>query len=371
MESKLLWIRDHEPEAYKRIAKFVMPVDYVRYLLTDNLTADPESADQSAYFSTEDKEWDSEIISKVGFDIVVFPPVADSNAPSGLVTPEAAKATGLPVGIPVYSAGPETVMRNACLGTLNADSVAVVLGPSGFVAAPMKDIPRVGSDQLQVMSIEDGDSYVVYGRQLATGDALRWAEEVLFGREDNPELALYAAAEEADPGSGGVLFLPYLMGEMAPHANSQATGVFYGVNMLTAQPQLARSVMEGVVFGLREIYDSIVHENRHLDPKEVVLSGSASASALLKQIVADVFDLPVKIYQGALEGGAYGAALAAGVGEGMFASFADAEQRHHIAEILEPDAQTAALYAENVHRHAELVHDLRGAFQKLESSSRR
>ncbi|MBD5560275.1 MAG: hypothetical protein HDQ87_07980 [Clostridia bacterium] len=364
VESKLLWMREHEPDTYAKIAKFVMPVDYVRYLLTGTLAADPEDAGQSVYFNTEDQQWDNEIISKVGFDIVVFPPVADSNAPAGTVTEEAAEATGLAAGTPVYSAGPETVMRNALLSTLNADAMAVVLGPSAMVAMPSKEIPKTGRDNLQVMSINDGDSYVVYGRQLAGGDALKWAEEAMFGLEDNPELALFSAAEQADPGAGGTMFLPYLMGENSPKPDVQASGTFTGISMLTRPPQLARAVMEGMIYGLREICSAILHENRHLDAKEIVLSGSATSSSMIKHILADVFNLPVKIYQGALEGGAYGAALTAGVGEGMFASFADAEKLHHIAEIIEPDAETAALYEKVMNRYEEFAKGMRGIFAR-------
>lgn len=361
---KLLWLKKNEPETYAKIARFVMPADYIRYLLTGNLAADQDAAASSGYFNTEDQEWDNEIISKVGFDIVIFPPVADSNAPLGTVTEEAAQSTGLPAGIPVYSVGAETSVRNACLHILNERGAALMLGSSGVVAAQMPEIPRVGGSRLETISIGDGDSYIVYGRQLACGDALAWAEEALFGLSDDPELALYEAAENAAPGSNGVVFLPYLMGERSPQPNPHAKAVFYGMNMRTAQPQLARAVMEGIVFGLKEIYDYIQHENRKVQPEELIISGSASGSSLLKHIIADVFQLPVKVYQGALEGGAYGAALTAGVGEGLFESLEDAEKLHHIAEVIEPDAETGKMYTDSRNTFHALCHDLRKTFDE-------
>ena len=244
-----------------------------------------------------------------------------------------------------------------------------MLGASGVVAMQMPEIPRVGGDRLETLSINDGDSYVVYGRQLACGDALAWAEEALFGLSDDPELALYEAAENADPGSNGVVFLPYLMGERSPQPNPHAKAVFYGMNLRTSQPQLARSVMEGIVFGLKEIYDYILKENHKVRPEELIVSGSASGSSLLKHILADVFQLPVKVYQGALEGGAYGAALTAGVGEGIFPSFEDAEKRHHIADIIEPDAEIGKMYEKSLETFRTLCHDLRRAFSQGEAGA--
>lgn len=364
VESKLYWIKQNEPENYERIAKFVMPKDYIRYMLTGVVAEDTWDASNSMFFNTEDQEWDNEIVSKVGFDIIVFPPVADSNSPCGTVTEGASLDTGLSFNIPVYGAGVDTVMENASMSLVHEDAVALVLGPSAVVSAVSKDIPNVGGGRLRTLSIHGGDSYMVYGRQLSCGDSFEWAQKALYGLETDPAAAFLETAAKAPIGSDGVIFLPYLMGERTPHIDPNAKAVFYGLSMMTKQADLARSVMEGVVFGLYEIYQLIRKENHKVDPKEVIVSGSASGSDLLKQIIADVFNLPVKVYQGALEGGAYGAALTAGVGEKLFTSFAEAEKLHHITEVYQPNGGNHTLYMHNLELFEKLYKDLRKMFEE-------
>lgn len=362
VQTKLLWLKENEPESFARIAKFVMPKDFIRYKLTGIVSANAADAERTGFFHTEDQEWDSQIVSNIGFDIVAFPPIAPSDAPCGTVTEQAWVETGLPVGLPVYGAAEDAVLESAGMSLVKKGSIGIVLDTSGIVATQTENIPSVSGGRLQSAVSFDGTKNMVYGTELSCIDSIRWVRHALFDEADDPMAACEMAASHAPAGAHGVVFLPYLMGERSPHIDPSAKAVFYGLSVLTKSRDLARAVMEGVVYGLHDIYDLICSANREVKCDEIVLSGIGCRYETLKHIVADVFGLRVKLYTGAAEGVAYGAALVAGTGENMFSSMEAAEAIHPVAEVIEPNKDNTAHYKECLRVYKELYADLRRTF---------
>lgn len=364
VESKLKWLQKYEPENYERIRRFILPKDFIRYRLTGRVQPLDADAEKAGFFRTEDQQWNSEIVSNIGFDIVAMPAVDPADEPAGEITAEAAASTGLPSGIPVYAASDSTILENVSVTLVQDDVLGIMLGSSGIAAVQTKDIPNIGGGRLERAVSLDGSVNVVYGVELSCGDSVRWAQAALFGDEDDPARALEKYAERAPIGSHGVIFLPYLMGERSPHIDPNAKAVFYGLSVMARIRDLARAVLEGVVFGLKEIYELIQRENHEVNAREIVLSGGGCRYDLLKHIIADVFGMPVKIYEGAALGTAYGAALTAGIGEGCFASMEAAETLHRVAEVIEPVKSHTMRYEQSMRTYEQLYKRLRKTFDE-------
>lgn len=361
-QSKLMWLKENEPEQFSRIVRFVMPKDYIRYCLTGQIMTDAADAEKAGFFHTEDQQWDSQIIDNIGYDIVVLPPLAPTEAPSGTITERASIDTGLPVGLPVYGATEDAVTESIGMNLVDRGTLGVMLGTAGNVATLTEGVPSTAGGRLQSAVSFDGTKNMVYGIELSCVDSINWIRDAMFGDEDNPQEKCERAAERAAAGAHGVVFLPYLMGERSPHNDPDAKAVFYGLSVLTKAHDLVRAVMEGVAFGLYEIYELIVAHNHSAKCDRIALSGIGCTYAVLKQIVADVFGMQVLVYEGAEEGMAYGAALIAGTGEGMFQSLEAAEALHRVAQVYEPDEATHAHYGECMRVYKELYGDLRKTF---------
>ena len=355
---KILWVKENEPENYARIHKFVMPKDYIRYRLTGKTATDVSDASGTGFFDVRSSTWADGLLERLDIDISIFPDVVESDAVSGYVTDKAAEETGLAPGIPVYGGGGDAVLQNAGMGIVKEGTLGVVLGTSGVVATPLKNFADNAGGRLQFFRSNEAGSYMVFGCQLSCAGSMEWFKNLVY--QDTPDAlaVINREAEESPIGSNGISFLPYLSGERCPHPNPDARGVFYGLSLIDKRGDLGRAVMEGVTFGLREIYALMQEADPSLKVHQILISGGGSKSALWKQIVADIFNLPVKVLSGAGEGGAYGAALVAGIGAGIFDSLAATEKMHKTVEVIEPDSAAHAAYEKPYALYRQLYKDL-------------
>ncbi len=361
--SKLLWVKKNEPENYARIAKFVMPKDYIRFQLTEELITDASEASGTGLFDVQRREWAQGLIGKIGISDLIFPKVVESDEVAGYVSAQAAEQTGLPEGLPVYGGGGDAVIQNTGMGIIREGTLGVVMGTSGVVATAMNTFGKNEAGKLQFFCNNASGKYMAFGCQLSSAGSMEWYKNTFYADSKDPYGQINEGAEASGVGSGGVIFLPYLTGERCPYPDPNARGVFYGMSLLTNKGDLARAVMEGVTFGLYQMYELILKTNSKLTIREVVLSGGGANSKLWKQIVADIFNLPVKILAGAAEGGAYGGALVAGVGEGIFASLEDAEKVHSVKEVVEPIAENHKIYQKIKVIYDKLYDDLKDTFK--------
>ena len=312
---KILWVKENEPENYARIRRIVNPKDYIVYKLTGALVTDVSDASGTGLFDVEKRAWAWELIDKLGFDRSFFAQPLESTEKAGEVSAEAAALTGLPEGVSVYIGGGDAVISTVAMGLTDQSKIGVTVGTSGVVAMTLDSYGFNQGGLLQLFCGNFPGSYMAFGCTLSAAGSLQWLHDALLDGESFKKLD--ELAEAVPCGSDGLLFLPYLSGERCPLFDSKATGSFTGISGIMGKGHFARAVMEGVAFSLRQVYD-LIRACKPVEPECVVVSGGGAKGQIWRQILADVFELPVVTASGSAEGGAYGAALVAGVGAGLF-----------------------------------------------------
>jgi xylulokinase len=365
---KLLWVRDNEPGLFERVETLLLPKDYINFMLTGLTSTEVSDASGTLLFDVAGRRWSEEMIPALDIPPSWLPEVRDSIDPAGTVTREAADATGLPAGAVVAAGGADNACGALGMGILRPGGVAVSIGSSGTVLAPVEAPLRDPEMRLHTFCHAAPGAWYVMGVVLSAGQALRWFRdelgepEVSRAREmgvDEYEL-LDETASKAPAGCGGVVFLPYLAGERTPHADPFARGVFFGLDLSKKREHLVRSVMEGVVFAL----DDSVRLMRDLDvPMERVVSGGGGArSDLWRSMQADVFGLPIA-RAGQADSAMLGASMLAGVASGVYGSIDEAASLCvSNGEPLEPDAGRAHEYRPSRETFARLYPALRDIF---------
>ena len=363
--AKVLWVQQHEPEIYARTRHILLPKDYLRLCLTGTYATDVSDASATLLFDLARRDWSPVLLAAFGIDPALLPPVHESTAPTGTITPEAAAATGLRAGTPVVAGGGDAECSAFGLGLAgaagSAGAVLTSIGTSGQVFA-VTDRPVIDPrGRIHSLCHVAPDRWHVMGAILAGGLALRWLRDILTPPGGPPPDydALSAEAALIAAGANGVIFLPYLQGERTPYMDPQARGVFFGLSRDHTRAHLVRAVMEGVAFALRDGLE--VFRELGIAPAEVRVAGGGARSPLWRQIQRDVFALPVRTI-GADHGGAYGAALLAAVGAGAFAGGADAARAVPLGARSAPDPAQVAAYDAVYRRYRRLYPALQAEF---------
>lgn len=367
---KLLWVREHDPETYRRTAAIVLPKDYVRLRLTGQLATDVGDAAGTLVFDVDQRAWSQRAITLFDLDPSLLPPALESGAVAGHLTPDAAAALGLRAGIPVVAGSGDNQAGAVGAGVVESGLVLATLGTSGVVYAhadrPRKDLADGVAGRVHTMCAADGTAarpgrWSVTGCMLSAGGSLQWVRDTLF--PGVPYDTLMAEAGRVPPGSGGLVFLPYLTGERCPHPDPSARGGWIGLTSRHTRAHLVRAVVEGVTFGMAQVLDLIRGIGVTVDRAR--LGGGGARSPFWRQLQADVYGCPVALTN-TEEGPAYGAALLAGVGAGLFASVEEAcRTALRETEILEPRPAAAEQYREARAVYAALYGDLRERFAAL------
>lgn len=361
---KLLWVKKNEPEVFAKIASFVMPKDYIRYLFTGELSTEVSDASGTGLFNVEKRDWNFDLIKKLGFNPSMFTKCQESDDLAGTVTKEAALLTGLPEGLNVYAGGGDAVIQSTGSGIVEEGTVGLIIGTSGIVAMSLDGFGKNEGGKLQFFCNNAKDKWSAFGCQLSSGGSLEWFKDTLYEGE-NRFKEIDTSAEASPAGAKNLVFLPYLVGERCPHADPDARGVFFGLSVSHNKGDMARAVMEGVTFGLKEIYDLIKEAKPDMQPKAVISSGGGSRSKVWRQIQADIFNLPVKTLTGAAEGGAYGAAIVAGVGAGVFKSVEAAAKLLNEETVTMPIKENTAVYEKLFGVYQGLYQDLKERFKAI------
>lgn len=311
---KILWVQENEPDVYARIHKILLPKDYVRYRLTGEFATDRAGAGGTLLVELASRDWSPAVVEALGIRPEWLPPTHEGTQITGVVSAQAAAATGLRVGTPVVGGGGDQAAQATGVGAVEEGIVALTLGTSGVVFASADKPFYQPEGRLHAFPHALPGKWHLMGVMLSAAGSLRWYRDTLVPGMAYDDLLAPAAAIPA--GSDGLLFLPYLTGERTPHPDPLARGAFVGLTVRHTQPHMTRSVLEGVAFGLRDSFELMKGAGLSAI-RQVRVSGGGARSPLWRQILADVLGSEL-VTVNTTEGAAFGAALLAGVGAGIW-----------------------------------------------------
>lgn len=337
--TKLLWVREHEPEIWRRVRSVLLPKDYVRLRLTGERATDAADASGTLLFDVRARGWSNEMLEATGIDRELLPRVYESPEVTGTISAEGAAATVLRAGTPVVAGAGDQAAGAVGLGITKPGAVSSIIGTSGVVFAATDQAALDPRGRVHTFCHAIPDRWHVMGVTQAAGLSLRWLRDLLDVTPADGRDAYDVMCDEAasvPPGSDGVVWLPYLMGERTPHLDPHARGALLGLTARHTRAHVTRGVLEGVAHSLRDTL-TIFAEMR-VPVESIRVGGGGARSALWRQIQADVFGQPVETVE-TEEGAAYGAAILAGVGAGVWSDVGAAcAEVVRTRERTEPDA---------------------------------
>ncbi|MGI4746538.1 MAG: xylulokinase [Janthinobacterium lividum] len=362
---KLLWLREHEPDTLDRMRRFLLPKDALRLDMTGEYATDVSDASGTGLFDVGARRWSRPMLDAVGLTTEQVPASFESHEVTGRLRAATATRWGLPPGVPVVAGGGDSVIQTTSMGVIDPGVVGVTIGTAGLVGASVASCPDNPGARLQVSCGNAPGRWHVMGVTLNGGGAFQWWRDAFAALPgEMPSFdELVALAEQVPCGAGGLLFLPYLMGERCPHVAPDARGAWIGLTRGHDIRHMTRAVMEGVLLNIRSILDVVAASG--VDWQSLRVSGGATASPAWLQMLADVTGQEVATVTAAAEGGAYGAALLAGVGVGRWPSLEDAVTLIATTSITTPRKAAAATYDRLHPIHAALFGSLGGVTASL------
>jgi xylulokinase len=317
---KILWVQQNEPDIYARVRHILLPKDYVRYCLTGAFAIDRADGSGTILFDLTTRDWSPEMLRALEIQPGWLPKTYEGPEVTGEISSEAAAQTGLRAGTPVTAGGGDQAAQAVGVGAVQPGIVALTLGTSGVVFATTGQPFIEPEGRLHAFCHSVPGRWHLMGVMLSAAGSLRWFRDTMApgsGYDD-----LLAPAAQVPALSEGLLFLPYLTGERTPHPDPLARGAFAGLTIRHGLDHMTRSVLEGVAFGLRDSFELI--KSAGLESiQQVRVSGGGARSMLWRQILADVFNAEL-VTVNTTEGAAFGAALLAGVGTGVWRSVDEA-----------------------------------------------
>jgi xylulokinase len=322
---KIVWVREHEPQVYARVAKVLLPKDYARYRLTGGFFGEVSDASGTSMFDVGQRQWSSEMLQALEVPREWLPEVTESPVVSARVSAQVAAETGLLEGTPVVGGGGDQAAQAVGTGIIAEGVVSATLGTSGVVFAASDSYRVEPEGRLHAFCHAVPGMWHLMGVMLSAAGSFRWYRDTLGEVERAQEKEtgrdaydiLTGAAAEVAPGCEGLIFLPYLTGERTPYPDPNARGVFFGLTLRHGKAHMTRAVLEGVSYGLLDSLELM--RALGLSIEQVRASGGGARSSLWRQILADVFNAEI-VTVNVTEGAAYGAALLAGVGAGVYDS---------------------------------------------------
>jgi len=338
---KILWLRNHEPEQYARVRRVLLPKDYIRYLLSGDFATDASDAAGTLLLDLHTRDWSDEILERLHLPRDWFPQVYEGPEITGHLLPDVAAMLGLPAGLPIIAGGGDNAAAAVGTGVIREGMLSSSLGTSGVLFAHCDNLTLDPRGRLHTFCHAVPGKYHLMGVTLAAGGSFRWLRDLLGVSAIGSQLAaivgsmpeagpqsgapgfdeLTAEAAQVPPGAEGLLFLPYLSGERTPHMDPLARGGFIGLTMRHKRAHLVRAIMEGVVYSLRDSLE--IMRELGIPTNQIHVTGGGGRSPLWRQMQADIYGTAVAV-PAVEEGPAYGAALLAGVGTGIFADVAAA-----------------------------------------------
>ncbi|MBM3475863.1 MAG: xylulokinase [Armatimonadetes bacterium] len=368
---KIIWLRDNEPANFERLRKVLLPKDYIRLVMTGEYVTEVSDASGMALLNVPERRWSDVVIEKIGLSKDMLATVVESPEVTGRVSARFAEATGLTEGTPVVGGGGDQAAGAVGNGIVEAGVISSTVGTSGVVFAHLEELAMDDEMRTHTFCHAVPGKWHVMGVMLAAGGSLQWYRNKLCSDEmavaslwgNEPYVLIVSEAAEAPVGSEGLIFLPYLSGERTPYPNPNARGVFCGLSLRHDKRHLARAVMEGVSYGLRDSFEII--ESMGVDITQVRASGGGARSEYWVQMQADVTGRPHS-YINVDEGPAFGVALLAGVGTGVWKSVPEAcRAAIQVERTLDPNPENLAFYNRGYLVYQSLYQKLEDSFDEL------
>ena len=357
---KILWMRNKEPENFARIAKIMLPKDYVNYMLTGVHACDFSDASGMLLLDVEHRRWSEEMLSVCGVTEAQMPRLFESYEVIGTVRPELASAFGLRDDVKVVAGAGDNAAAAVGTGTVGEGGCNISLGTSGTVFISSKRFGVDPNNALHAFAHADGGWHLM-GCMLSAASCNQWLCGDIFGTRDYD--AEQAAILPEKLGRNHVFFLPYLMGERSPINDVNARGTFIGMTMDSTRADLVQAVLEGVAFAIRDSFE--VARSLGLDIPVSKFCGGGSRSPLWRRIFANVLGIPLEMVK-TEQGPGYGGAMLAMVGCGRFASVqAASDALVEVASVTEPEPELTALYEERYQQFKKIYPAVKPLFPEI------
>ncbi|HET6445220.1 MAG TPA: xylulokinase [candidate division Zixibacteria bacterium] len=363
---KILWVQQEEPQIWADARHILLPKDFIRYKMTGEMAMDRAGGSGTLLFNLKSRTWSEEVLAALDIPEKMVPQTYEGPEITGRITKEAAQVTGLMEGTPVVGGGGDQAAQAVGVGAVHPGIIALTLGTSGVVFATTKQPLVEPEGRLHAFCHAVPDHWHLMGVMLSAAGSLQWYRDTLA-----TDLSFDDLLQETDgisPGSEGLLFLPYLTGERTPYPDPLARGAWIGLTVRHSRAHLTRSVLEGVAFGIRDSFQ-LIHDSGLGQIEQVRISGGGAKSPLWRQIMADVLGVTLATVN-TTEGAAFGAAILAGVGSGMFNSVQDAcERMIEITGTTDPDTSKFHRYDEFYARYRALYPILAPEFEAISKAA--
>ncbi len=330
--TKLLWVKRHEPEVWTKIRHVMCPKDYVRYRMTGEFAIDMQEASGTLLLDVANRRWSAEVAEAAEVPMSWLSPLFESPEICGRISAAGATATGLKEGTPVAAGAGDQGAGAVGMGILTPGSVSATIGTSGVVFAATDRPTKDPKGRLHTFCHAAPGRWHVMGVTNGAGLSLRYFRDTFAPGASYDELTV--SAETVPAGSDGLLWAPYLFGERTPHLDAEARAAFAGITASTTRAHYVRAVLEGVAMSLRD--SMTLFAELGIPVEGIRLGGGGARGKLWRQVQADVYGRPVEVLE-AEEGGAFGAALLAGTGVGVWPSVeAACAATVRVAEVVQP-----------------------------------
>lgn len=355
---KLLWMKNHEPENFARIAKIMLPKDYLAYRLSGNHCTDYSDASGMLLMDVKNKCWSKEMMEICHVTKEQLPKLYESYEVVGTLKPELAKETGLSEEVKIIAGAGDNAAAAVGTGTVGDGMCNISLGTSGTIFISSKSFGVDENNALHSFAHADG-CYHLMGCMLSAASCNKWWSEEILGTTD------FASEQAAITklGENQVFYLPYLMGERSPHNDPKARGTFIGMTMDTTRADMTQAVLEGVAFGLRDSLE--VARKLGVKIERTKICGGGARSPLWKKMIANIMNLKVDVIESE-EGPGYGGAILAAVGCSEYGSVEEAAGKLvKVVDTVEPEEELVAKYEERYQKFKKIYPAVKELFQEL------
>ncbi len=356
---KILWVKKHEPENYAKVAKMMLPKDYIAYKLSGTFCTDVSDASGMLLFDVKNKCWSKEMMEICDVRRDQLADIYESFETVGTLKPELAKKFGLSETVKIVAGAGDNAAAAVGTGTVGDGMCNISLGTSGTIFVSSKNFGVDSNNALHSFAHADGKFHLM-GCMLSAASCNKWwMEEILQSKEFGAEQAAITKL-----GENHVFFLPYLMGERSPHNNPNARGTFIGMTMDTSRADMYQAVLEGVAFAIRDSFE--VAKSLGIKIERSKICGGGAKSPLWKKIFANVLNIKLDIIESE-EGPGYGGAMLAAVACGEYASVEEAAAKLvKVVETIEPDPALAAKYEEQYRKFVKIYPTVKDLYSEIQ-----